>query len=101
YVVNERDRNMPQAHVKRISYKCRIRHVEQASNSPEGARDAARQLMRRIDRLNGWVRAKVWGRDRYGRIIVDLYDPHNGEKLSKWLADTFPDIVRSYSGAKR
>jgi endonuclease YncB( thermonuclease family) len=67
-----------------VTYRCRIRGIiyEETSQS-------LRKMIRRddvvykvyvemnqiIDRCNGWVACRIFGFDKYQRILVDIYDP--------------------------
>lgn len=106
YVTREKDRNDLYRHVDGRAYRCRIQHLSKVHGCPpDKFRFALRRIMRRIDALNGWVvvhpvlhmPSQRLTLDRFGRVLVDLFDPHTGESLGEWMRDAFPGVIQTYS----
>lgn len=73
------------------TYRCRMYGVLKRRGS--GRNDEANRVMNIIkhiiNKTNGWVMVKYFGRDKFDRILVELYNPINGE--------CFNEVVRNYN----
>ena len=98
YVLDEKDRGDVYKHHYGRLQRCRLRNIQRCGNiSHSTYREAMHQYMCRIDLQNGWVHVSVHGRDRYDRLLIDLFDPVTGEDLGAWLIRT-TGVVRPFAG---
>ena len=68
----------------RLTYRCRLKGIGlKCHKSYKLQRNAHIEMMRRIDRQNGWVYVTVSDIDIYQRILVNLYDPISKEIYPK------------------
>lgn len=94
YIEQEKDRDNIYNHKSGISYRCRLRRIVCSNTvTHEEKKLTVRHLMRRIDVVNGWLMAHVYGHDRYGRILVELFDIETKESFSDWLIEHMPSIL--------
>jgi len=86
-----------------ISYRCRLKGLEYKPNvkfNPE-YKQSKLDVIKLIDRLNGWMICRWFSVDTYKRLIVQLINPITNEMLTNYLLGTYPSIFQKYrSGGK-
>lgn len=74
-----------------IAYRCRLRGVKIAKDNQQGSHSLMKQahidMMRQINRQNGWVMCTISDVDKFQRILVDLYDPVTSANLRDILVN--------------
>ena len=66
-------------------YRCRIRGIvlkNNKKNNNDIFYKAYIEIMRIIDRSNGWIICEIFDIDKLNRVLVDLYDPVSGDKIN-------------------
>lgn len=65
-------------------HRCRIRGIvlKNNKNNNEIFFRAYIEMMRIIDRSNGWIICEIFDIDKLDRVLVDLYDPLTNTKLN-------------------
>lgn len=105
YVDREEDRADLYKHRDARLYRCRIQHLARnhACDHQEFVK-VQRSIMRLVDKLNGWIYVRPvvntathrLAVDRFGRILVDLFNPLTGENIAEWLLASFPRAIQLY-----
>jgi len=83
-----------------LTYRCRLRGVSLDSKDKYSKmlQESRINILRKIDRQNGWAICTVSDVDIYNRILVDLYDPITGESINEYLLTQYKEIYRPYNG---
>lgn len=87
-----------------ISYRCRLKGLEYKPNVRYSLeyKQSKMDVVKLIDRLNGWMICRWFSVDTYKRLIVQLTNPVTDELLTNYLLDTYPSIFQRYkSGSKK
>lgn len=106
YVEKEEDRSDLYKHRDGRVYRCRVQHLSRVPGSTQqDFNEAQRHIVRRIDKLDGWIYVRPvmnsatrgLALDSYDRILVDIFDPLTSENIAEWILATFPGVIQRYT----
>jgi hypothetical protein len=72
---------------KGTTYRCRMVGVLRRKSPPnyEEHRGCVRDLNQKLAMLNGWVKVKIIGVDKYKRLLIEMYDVITGVSFNNEL----------------